>query len=208
MKPQIKSRYDDRVLYELECDSIKECVVSAVKSDADLRGAYLYGADLRGADLGGANLYGADLRGADLGGADLRGADLGGAYLGGANLRGANLYGANLRGANLRGANLYGADLRGAYLRGAYLRGAYLGEKFGKLLDKGYFSAGPLGSREDYLQAFHTEKGIFIKAGCFFDSLEAFRDAVTEKHGETSKHGKLYLGMANVIEFKFAGEEA
>ena len=143
MKHQIKSRYDDRVLYELECDSIKECVVSAVKSDADLRGANLYGADLRGADLGGANL-----------------------------------------------------------------RGAYLGEKFGKLLDKGYFSAGPLGSREDYLQAFHTEKGIFIKAGCFFDSLEAFRAAVTEKHGETSKHGKLYLGMANVIEFKFAGEEA
>ena len=148
MKYQIKSRYDDRVLYELECESIKECVESAVKG---------------GANLGGANLYGADL---------------GGAYLG------------------------------GAYLRGADLSGADLGEKFGKLLDKGYFSAGPLGSREDYLQAFHTEKGIFIKAGCFFDSLEAFRAAVTEKHGETSKHGKPYLGMANVIEFKFAGEEA
>ena len=168
MKHQIKSRYDDRVLYELECDSIKECVVSAVKS--------------------GANLYGADLGGADLGGANLRGA--------------------NLRGANLGGANLGGAYLGGADLGGAYLGGAYLGEKFGRLLDKGYFSAGPLGSREDYLQAFHTEKGIFIKAGCFFDSLEAFRAAVTTTHGETSKHGKLYLGMANVIEFKFAGEEA
>ena len=163
MKHQIKSRYDDRVLYELECESIKECVESAVKG---------------GANLGGANLYGADL---------------GGAYLGG---------------AYLRGADLSGADLRGAYLGGADLSGADLGEKFGKLLDKGYFSAGPLGSREDYLQAFHTEKGIFIKAGCFFDSLEAFRAAVTEKHGETSKHGKPYLGMANVIEFKFAGEEA
>ncbi len=148
MKHQIKSRYDDRVLYELECESIKECVESAVKGGANLGGAYLGGAYLGGANLGGANLRGADLRGADL------------------------------------------------------------GENFGKLLDKGYFSAGPLGSREDYLQAFHTEKGIFIKAGCFFDSLEAFRAAVTEKHGETSKHGKLYLGMANVIEFKFAGEEA
>ncbi len=193
MKHQIKSRYDDRVLYELECESIKECVESAVKG----------GANLGGADLGGANL-----RGANLGGAYLGGAYLGGAYLGGANLRGADLRGAYLRGAYLGGAYLGGANLGGANLRGADLRGADLGENFGKLLDKGYFSAGPLGSREDYLQAFHTEKGIFIKAGCFFDSLEAFRAAVTEKHGETSKHGKLYLGMANVIEFKFAGEEA
>ena len=208
MKHQIKSRHDDRVLYELECESIKECVESAVKGGAYLGGADLYGANLRGANLGGANLYGADLRGADLGGANLRGANLGGADLYGAYLGGADLYGAYLGGADLRGADLRCADLRGANLGGANLRGAYLGEKFGKLLNKGYFSAGPLGSREDYLQAFHTEKGIFIKAGCFFDSLEAFRAAVTEKYGETSKHGKPYLGMANVIEFKFAGEEA
>ena len=63
MKHQIKSRYDDRVLYELECDSIKECVVSAVKSDANLGGADLGGANLRGANLRGANLYGAPVRG-------------------------------------------------------------------------------------------------------------------------------------------------
>jgi len=120
-----------------------------------------------------------------------------------ANLRWANLYG-----ANLRWANLYGADLYGANLRGADLYGADLGEKFGKLNDKGFFSAGPLGSREDFLTAFHTNKGIFIKAGCFFDSLELFREAVIKSHGEESKHGKLYLGMANVIEFKFSKEAA
>ena len=110
--------------------------------------------------------------------------------------------------ANLRWANLYGADLYGANLRGADLYGADLGEKFGKLNDKGFFSAGPLGSREDFLTAFHTNKGIFIKAGCFFDSLELFREAVIKLHGEESKHGKLYLGMANVIEFKFSKEAA
>ena len=59
--------------------------------------------------------------GANLGGAYLRGANLGGAYLGGANLRGANLGGANLRGAYLGDANLGDANLRDANLRGAYL---------------------------------------------------------------------------------------
>lgn len=87
---------------------------------------------------------------------------------------------------------------------GANLAGAYLGEKFGKLKDKGIFRAGPLGSQEDFMDAYHTDKGVFIKAGCFFDSLELFRAAVIKSHGEESKHGKLYLGMANVIEFKFS----
>lgn len=135
---KIKSRHDNSVLYELECHSIKECVGGAVKSNANLRDAY----------LGGANLVGADLRGADL------------------------------------------------------------GEKVGKLKERGLFSAGPLGSREDYLLAFHTDLGIFVRTGCFFDSLEAFRAAVIKTHGEESKHGKLYLGICNVIEFKFLDEGA
>lgn len=101
-------------------------------------------------------------------------------------------------------SNLRGADLRGADLRGANLRGANLGEKFGKLKERGFFSAGPLGSREDWLVAFHTDKGIFVRAGCFFDSLELFREKVVVTHGEESEHGKLYLSMANVIEFKFS----
>ena len=88
-----------RVLWEGECDNIREELVTAARS-----GANLGGADLRDADLGGAYL----------GGADLRDADLGGAYLGSANLRDANLGGADLRSANLRGANLRGANLRGA----------------------------------------------------------------------------------------------
>ena len=101
-------------------------------------------------------------------------------------------------------ANLRGADLRWANLRRADLRGADLGVKFGKLKYDGFFSAGPLGSRNDTLLAFNTDKGIFVRAGCFFDSLELFREAVIKSHGEESKHGKLYLGMANVIEFKFS----
>jgi uncharacterized protein YjbI with pentapeptide repeats len=158
IKLQIKNRSTDSILFEYESEknTIKETVVNAVKSganlyDADLRDANLYDADLRGANLGGAylggaNLYDADLRDANLGGANLRGAnlydadlrdanlrdanlydaDLRGANLRGAYLRGANLYDADLRDANLRGANLYDADLRDANLRGANLRGANL----------------------------------------------------------------------------------
>jgi len=117
VKIQIKSFWG-KVLFEYEKvdNTIKETLLEALKSDADLSDANLRGANLRGANLRGANLSGANLRGANLSGADLSNA----------NLRGANLSGANLRNANLRGANLSDADLSGANLRGAYLRGANL----------------------------------------------------------------------------------
>ncbi len=141
----IKHRYEDRILYTGEGETIASVVTTAVAGGADLGGADLRGADLRGADLrgaylrgaylggaylGGAYLGGANLHGADLGGADLRGADLRGAYLRGAYLGGAYLGGAYLGGANLHGADLGGADLRGADLGGADLRGADLGPDF------------------------------------------------------------------------------
>ena len=110
----------------------------------------------------------------------------------GANLSGATLSFANLSGANLSFANLYGADL---------------GEEAGKLKAGGFFTAGPLGSGQSYLLAFHTDKGVFIRTGCFFDSLEAFRAATLKTHGADSKHGKLYLDMANLIEYKFSDDQ-
>ncbi len=169
----IKHRFTGATLCEFDVATVRE---AAENGKANLRGANLYGA----------NLYGANLRGADL-------------Y--GANLYGADLYGANLCGANLCGANLYGVDLCGADLRGADLRGADLGKK-GKLLDKGYFSLSPVGSRQDTLQAFHTDKGIWIKVSCFFDSLQAFREAVGNTHGDND-YGFEYQGIANLIEFHF-----
>jgi hypothetical protein len=106
---EIKHRYINSILFACDLGTIKEAVVEAISSGADLYGANLRGADLRGADLSGTDLYGANLYGADLRGANLYGADL----------RGANLRGADLRGADLSGADLYGADLYGADLRGA-----------------------------------------------------------------------------------------
>ena len=94
--------------------------------DANLHGANLRDANLRDADLCGANLNGANLRNADLRDANLRDADLCGANLNGAYLRNADLHGADLRCANLRSADLSGANLRCAVLRCAVLRGANL----------------------------------------------------------------------------------
>ncbi|MCG4261338.1 pentapeptide repeat-containing protein [Acetobacter senegalensis] len=197
MKVEIKSRWDETVLFTCElpeefndkstAGQIGAAVVEAIKvvadlGGADLRGAYLGGAYLGGAYLGGADLRGADLgvadlRGADLGGADLRGAYLRGAYLGGAYLGGAYLGGADLRGADLgvadlRGAYLGVADLRGAYLGGAYLRGAYLENT--KFSDDVIANRAPL-----FLSGLDYDVLILdqhMKIGCELHSISDWRD--------------------------------
>ena len=106
----------------------------------------------------------------------------------------ANLYGADLRAANLYGADLYGADLRGADLRGADLGGA------GKLTgDRPYFAVGPIGSRQDVLAAFLTEKGVYLRAGCFFGTVEEFRDKLQGEHGD-NVHAVEYRAALVLVE--------
>ncbi len=194
MKIEIKSRFSSDILFSIETNSLKLAVEAAVKSKTYLRGAYLGGAYLRDADLRGAYLRGAYLRGAYLGGAYLRDADLRGAYLGGAYLRDADLRGAYLRGADLRGADLGGADLRGAYLRGADLRdadlrdadlrGAYLRDDLKAKIKNPIIQIGPIGSRQDWLFFKNTTKGIYAQTGCYFGSLEDFKNRVTQTHGK------------------------
>ena len=118
---KITKKITHEIIFEDDSNTMKDCVINAILSDA-----YLGGADLGGADLGGADLGGAYLGDAYLGDADLRGANLGDAYLGGADLGGSNLCGADLGGADLRGADLGGADLGGADLGGSNLCGADL----------------------------------------------------------------------------------
>ncbi len=188
MKFEIKSHWTGSALFSLETESLKLCVEAAVRSRA-----YLGGADLRGADLRGADLRGADLHGADLHGAYLHSADLRGAYLRGADLSGAYLRGADLSGADLRGADLHSADLHGTYLRGAD------GKKLTTIGDRPYLTIGPLGSRNDTLMAWLTDAGVYVNAGCFWDTLEKFRAAVDETHGSTV-HGHEYRMAIKMIE--------
>ena len=95
---------------------------------------------------------------------------------------------ADLDGANLRGADLYGADLRGADLRGKKLVG-----------DRPFLTIGPIGSRSDHLQAFITDAGVMIRAGCFFDTRDQFELAIAETHG-MNNHGTEYLAALALID--------
>jgi len=101
---QIKNRFTAAVIFEGEYESLRLCVLEAVKARAYLADANLAGADLARADLTDAYLARANLADANLAGANLAGAYLTGAYLTGADLARANLAGAYLAGADLTGA--------------------------------------------------------------------------------------------------------
>ncbi|MCF6330988.1 MAG: pentapeptide repeat-containing protein [Sulfurimonas sp.] len=95
-------RWDNRkVIYELECDSYKELLKSAIENDVSL-----YKADLKNIDLTNVNLTSVYLRHANLTGVNLTNANLTDAYLRHANLTGVNLTNADLTNANLTNANL------------------------------------------------------------------------------------------------------
>ena len=120
----------------------------------------------------------------------------------GANLGGANLRDANLRDANLEGANLGGAYLRGANLEGANLEGAYLGE-FGFINGvEDILMVGPIGSRNGYTTIYHTNKGLFVRCGCFHGTIDEFADKVQETHGG-NKHGKSYKALIDFAKTKY-----
>ncbi len=118
VKIEIKNRWTGSIIfeYEKENNTIKDTVLEAIKSKADLSEANLSKADLSKADLRWANLSEADLSEADLSKANLSKADLSEANLSKADLRWANLSEADLSKADLRWANLSKADLRWANL--------------------------------------------------------------------------------------------
>jgi hypothetical protein len=148
MKFEIKSHWSGAVLFSAETDSLKLAVELAVKSRANLAGAYLARANLAGADLAGA-------------------------YLAGAYIAGANLTGAYLAGAN--------------------------GQKHTLIGNRPVLVIGPLGSRCAYLTKFMTDAGVYVRAGCFWNTLDAFKAAVAETHGDNN-HGREYRAAIALIE--------
>ena len=179
-------RTDGSIIAECDTDNMAEAVVM---NGANLRGANLRGANLFGANLFGANLREANLRGADLCEADLYRANLSEADLSEADLSRAYFREADISGAYLYRANLSGVDLHGANLYGAILRGA-----------KGISSIGPIASEGRTIYAVNHIDKIMVQAGCFWDDLEEFKQAVEEKHGD-NQHGVAYRAA---IEFIFA----
>ncbi len=178
---EIKHRFTDAVLFAGDGESLRDVVEQAVAARANLARA-----NLARANLDGANLARANLARANLDGANLDGANLGGAYLDGANLARANLDGANLAGANLDGANLAGAYLDGA--DGPSLVGS-----------RPILQIGPIGSRCAYLVTYLTDRGVYVRAGCWLGTLDAFRARVVETHG-TNGHATEYAAAIVMVE--------
>ena len=94
------------------------------------------------------------------------------------------------------------ADLYGANLGGANLRGAKLSKGDAELLLVGSRSAlqiGPIGSRGDYLFAFLTDHGVYVRTGCFWDTLTKFAAAVKKTHG-SNEHATEYKAAITLIQ--------
>ncbi|SRR6266481_6142680 len=175
---------------------IKVALEKLVQLRVSLEGANLYRANLEGANLTNANLIRVDLRKANLYQANLYSASLQEARLEGANLFGTNLFKANLEGVNLYEASLYRANLQGANLERAIIKEGVT------LLKGGYFTVTNIGSKQETLEVFNTEVGLYFRRGCFFGNEEEFRAAVTEKHGN-NKYAKMYLLQIDYAKIKF-----
>jgi hypothetical protein len=186
---QIKNRWTGDILFEGDSGmTMKATLEKATAAKIYLHGADLHGANLHDADLSCAFLHDADLSCASLIGANLHDADLSCASLHEANLYGANLKDTDLSGAYLSGANLSGVKLGGAKLRGRKLVGNHP-----------FLTIGPIGSRCDYIQAWITDTGVMVQAGCFFDTRVKFELALDAEHGDND-HGQEYRAALALID--------
>ncbi len=111
----------------------------------------------------------------------------------------ANLARANLAHANLDGANLAHANLDGAYLAGANLARAYLDDKSELQGDRPILQIGPIGSRCAYFVAYLTNKGLRLRAGCFFGTRDGFEKKLSEEH-DSNDHAKEYRAALAMID--------
>lgn len=93
----------------------------------------------------------------------------------------------SIKGA-LEAAVSKGADLNGADLRGKKLIG-----------ERPVFVIGPIGSRAAQLTTYITGSGIYVSAGCFFGTMEEFREAVSTTHKDND-HGREYEAAILLIE--------
>ena len=97
--------------------------------------------------------------------------------------------------------------LEEAIKSGANLGGANLGGEWGRLnAASDILIVGPIGSRNDYTNIFHTDKGIFVRCGCFRGSLNEFSEKAKETHGE-SKLAKDYLALIDFVKAKYDERE-
>ena len=81
----------------------------------------------------------------------------------------------------------------------ADLGGADLGD-WGKLQD--IIIIGPIGSRKAYTTCYKTDKGIYVKCGCFSGTLDEFVAKVKKTHNDNT-HERDYLALVEFVKIKF-----
>ena len=103
-------------------------------------------------------------------------------------------------------AYLRDANLGCAYLRGAYLGGANLGDA-GKITSvDDILLIGPIGSRADYTHIYRTDKGVYVKCGCFFGTVDEFASKVKDTHGD-NKYANQYFKVIDFVNKYFEKDE-
>ena len=107
-----------------------------------------------------------------------------------------------MKGADMRDADMQGADMRGADMQGADMQGAKIKDGVELKAKLSILQCGPVGSRQDYLIIFNTKVGLYVKAGCFLDTLTKFVSAVREKHNGTI-YEKEYLNIVKMATAHF-----
>lgn len=96
-------------------------------------------------------------------------------------------------------AALETATKSGAHLRGADLGGADLGGDMKLIGERPVFIVGPIGSRSDFFTAYLTDKGIYLRAGCFFGTVIEFTTKLGQEHG-TNEHAQEYMAALMLID--------
>ena len=91
------------------------------------------------------------------------------------------------------------ANLAGANLAGAYLAGAYLADKSELQGDRPILQIGPIGSRCSYFVAYLTNKGLRLRAGCFFGTRDEFEAKLSDEH-DNNDHAKEYRAALAMID--------
>ena len=90
------------------------------------------------------------------------------------------------------------AALEEAAKGGAYLSGAYLDDGAELIGERPVLVIGPIGSRSDYFTAYLTDKGLRLRAGCFFGTRDDFVEKLDAEHGY-NVHGAEYRAALGLI---------
>ena len=109
----------------------------------------------------------------------------------------------SLRDSDLRGSNLSYSNLSYSNLRYSDLSYSNLRDSDGEKLTvkSNPIFIGPIGSRCDHLQAWPTDKGTYLKIGCFFGPVAEFVEKVkaTHKYNNFAKQYKAAVKLIKVM---------